>query len=176
MTRPADSEYAPFFRTYVNLVPEDDILPVLETQVDRLRVVIAAVTPDRETFAYAPSKWTIRQVIGHLADAERVFGFRAFCFSRGDHSPLPGFEENAYVEQSRSRDEPIAQLVEDFGLVRRANLSVLRVLGESQWSRSGVANEKAITVRALAYVMAGHVRHHVRVLEERYGVPAPVLK
>jgi hypothetical protein len=171
MTRPVDSEYPPFFRKYVNLVPEDDVRVVLEGQVERLKQLTSRIVPEREVYAYAPAKWTIRQVVGHLGDAERVFGFRAFSFSRGDHASLPGFDENAYVEESRHSDTPLARLVDDLAAVRASNLTFLRTLTDEQWARSGVANDKSITVRALAYVMAGHVRHHVRVLGERYGVP-----
>jgi len=169
MKRPADNEYASFFRGYVDLVPEEDLLGVLESQGGLLRRFAAGVPRDRETFAYAPGKWTIRQVMGHLGDGERVFGFRAFCFGRGDQTPLPGFDENEYVERSRYNEAPLLELAEDFVQSRESNLRTFRGFGEEEWSRSGVANGNAVTVRALAFVMAGHVRHHLKVLHERYG-------
>ena len=174
MKRPAGTEYAPFYGGYVDLVPEEDVLAVLDAQPAFLRRLAASVPPARETFAYAAGKWTIRQVLGHLGDGERVFGFRAFCFGRGDQTPLPGFDENAYVERSRFNDISLVDLAEDFATVRASNLRFLKGFGEDQWSASGIANGKSITVRALAFAMAGHVRHHARVLRERYGIEVGV--
>lgn len=169
MKRPEENEHAPYFRGYVDLVPEEDVLAVLEGQAALLRKFAASVPRDRETFAYAPGKWTIRQVMGHLGDGERVFGFRAFCFGRGDQTPLPGFDENVYVDRSQYHEAPLAELAEDFAQIRELNLRTFRGFSESHWALSGVANGKSITVRALAFIMAGHVRHHLRVLRERYG-------
>lgn len=170
MKRPTVSEFASYYRGYVDLVPEEDVLAALGGQGALLRRFAAGLPPDRETFAYAPGKWTIRQMIGHLGDGERVFGLRAFCFARDNQTPLPGFDENAYVDRSRYNDTPLAELAEDFAQARVSNLRTFRGFGEDQWSMSGVANGKAISVRALAFIMAGHVRHHLRVLRERYGV------
>src|SRR5207248_1858504 len=119
---------------------------------------------DRETFAYAPEKWTIRQVLGHLADAERVFGYRALCLSRGETSALPSFDEDEYARQSPARDQPLADLAEEFRLARAANLSALRPLSEDAWRKIGIASKMPVSARGIAYVMAGHVRHHLRIL------------
>src|SRR5262245_42297605 len=170
MMRPREAEYAPFFHGYVQLVPELNILDALESQVGVVRHVASMVSKEQELFFYAPGKWTIRQVAGHLGDGERVFGFRAFSFSRLDETPLPGFDENGYVERSRSNDLPLTELVEDFIAARAANLRLLKTLTPEQWRGSGTANGKSITVRALAYVMVGHVRHHLHLLKERYGI------
>jgi hypothetical protein len=166
--RPAESEYAPFYAGYVSRVPETDILEVLTRQPEEWRALTSRVAAARETFAYAPGKWTIRQLVGHMTDAERVFGFRAFCFSRGDRNPLPGFDENDYVAGSRSAEVPLAELVADLAAIREVNLSVLRRLDEAAWARVGTASNASISVRALAYIMAGHVRHHLNVLATRY--------
>ena len=168
--RPADTEYAPPYVPYVSLVPEDDILAVLTGQIDVLRRLIDSVPEDRETYRYAPGKWSVRELLGHVVDAERVFGYRAFAISRGEEAPLPGFDENSYVAHSRFDRRSLESLVGDFTTVRKANLSVLRELDPEVWDRVGTANGKAITVRALAYVMAGHARHHLGILRERYGV------
>jgi len=170
MTRPATTEYDPHFGRYVDLVQEPEILPVLEGQIGVLRRLASAARGDRELFRYAPGKWTVRQVAGHLVDCERVFGYRAFVFSRLDQTGLPGFDENAYVDQARFNDVPLADLVDEFVLVRQANLRVLNLLDDDRWAASGVANNRRITLRALGFLMGGHVRHHLNGLRERYGV------
>jgi hypothetical protein len=171
--RPQQAEYAPFYGTYVTLVPETDVLTVLERQIAVLRELAASVSADRERFAYAPGKWTIRQMVGHLGDAERVFGYRALCFSRRDQAPLPGFDEQSYVDRASFDRIPLAGLIEELVLVRSANLRLLQALENDQWSATGTANGAAISVRALAYVIAGHVRHHLGILRDRYGVTVP---
>jgi DinB superfamily len=167
--RPAEGEYAPFYARYVALVPEDDAVPVLEQQVDVFRA-LASVSRDRETFSYAPGKWSVRQVIGHIADGERVFGHRAFCISRGERAPLPSFDENEYVARSVYAEVALVELVDELVATRQANLAVLRRVSAEDWTRVGVASGQPVTVRALAYVMAGHPRHHLTILRERYGL------
>jgi hypothetical protein len=170
MQRPTETEYATFYRGYVALVPETDIVGVLEPQVEEIRRLLAAVPAERETYRYAEGKWSIRQVLGHLVDGERVFGHRAFCFSRGEQAPLPSFDENEYAAGSRSDAVPLRELVEELALVRRANLAFLRRLDDCEWVQVGTASGKPVSVRALAWVMAGHPRHHLQILRERYGV------
>ena len=168
--RPADTEFAPFYARYVALVPEDDVAAALAAQVEDFRRLGTGVAPARESFRYAPDKWSVRQVVGHLTDGERVFGHRLFCFSRGEQAPLPAFDENAYVAQSAYDRVPLADLVDELVTVRRSNLAVLRRLDAEAWGRVGTASGKPVTVRALAYVMAGHPRHHLAILRERYGL------
>lgn len=168
--RPPQTEYAPFYAGYVALVPETDVLPVLEGQVDAIRRLLAPVPTEKESYRYAEGKWSLRQVVGHLVDAERVFGYRAFCFSRGEEAPLPSFDENRYVDAARSDSIPSAELVEELALVRQGNLAVLRRLDDREWARVGTASGKPVSVRALAWIMAGHPRHHLNILRERYGV------
>ncbi|HEV7517291.1 MAG TPA: DinB family protein [Thermoanaerobaculia bacterium] len=171
--RPADTEYAAaFYAAYVSLVPENDILPALSGQSALLRRVADSIPEERETFRYAPEKWSVREVIGHVVDLERVFGFRAFAFSRGETAPLPGFDEKVYVAHSGYDRRSLESLAGDFTNVREANLSFLRRLDAEAWDRVGTANGKPVSVRALAYVMAGHARHHLSILRERYGVGA----
>ena len=169
--RPLETEYAPPYAPYVSLVPEVDIVSVLENQVVAVRRA-ATVPAERETHRYAPGKWTIREVFGHLVDAERVFGYRAFCVSRGEQHPLPGFDENEYVARSLFGGCSLAELVTEFATVRESNLAVFRRLDQAGWQRFGNANGTSISVRALAYILAGHVRHHLGVLRSRYGTPA----
>jgi len=171
MHRPEASEYAPFYAGYVGRVPETDVLAVLERQPEELRSLAGRFVGERERFRYAPGKWSVRELFGHVADAERVFGFRAFCFGRGERAALPGFDENDYVASAGDDGRPLAAIVEGFALARAANLPVLRGLDAAAWDRVGTASGNPISVRALAFVMAGHARHHAAVLQERYLAP-----
>jgi hypothetical protein len=168
--RPASEDYAPFFAGYVKLVPETDVLPVLALQGDEIRRLAGSIPAGREIFRYAPGKWSIREVLGHIGDAERVFGYRAFCIGRGDQASLPGFDENEYIQASGYDAVPVAELARDFAGLRGSNLALLGRLPAERWAQAGTANGNPVTVRALAYIMAGHVRHHLGVLKGRYGV------
>jgi hypothetical protein len=167
--RPAEGEFAPFYAGYVSLVSEADILDVLEGQAAEIRLQTRRFIPEREQFRYEPEKWSVREVLGHMTDAERVFGFRAFCFSRGDESALPGFDENEYVARSGFDRCRLSDLVEEFAQLRETNLTALRRLDEDAWRRIGTASGRPVSVRALAYIMAGHVRHHLQILATRYA-------
>ncbi|MCU0452576.1 MAG: ester cyclase [Bacteroidetes bacterium] len=169
-TPPLETEYAAYYKRYVTLVPEANIVTVLHDQTLVLQHTAALVMPSQESFRYAPGKWSIREVFGHLIDAERIFGVRAFCFSRGELAHLPSFDENKYVTHSRNDARTLRDLVREFTAVRSANLIHLYTLGAPEWAHVGTASGHPVTVRAIAYVMAGHVRHHVGVLRERYGV------
>jgi len=168
--RPPETEYAPFYAGYVALVPETDILAVLEGQVAAIQRLLATVPAEKEAYRYAEGKWSLRQVVGHLVDGERVFGYRAFCLSRGEQAALPSFDENQYVGAARADSIPLAELLAELALVRQGNLVVLRRLDARDWTRVGTASGQPVSVRALAWIMAGHPRHHVNVLRERYGV------
>jgi hypothetical protein len=170
MNRPAQTEYAPFYAGYVALVPETDVLKALEEQKDVFRRLAAVVPAERERHRYAEGKWSVREVAGHVVDAERVFGYRAFAFSRGEKAAQPSFDENDYVAASVYDRVPLADLVGELVAVREANLAVLRRLSEVEWNRLGVASGKPVSVRALAWIMAGHPRHHLQVLRDRYRV------
>jgi hypothetical protein len=170
MRKPADTEYAPHFATYVSLVQETDPLPVLENQPAELRAITSAVAAERETFRYAPGKWSIREVLGHIIDTERVFGYRAFCIGRGEQKPLPRFDQDEYLAASDANARPLADLVSEFSVVREANLLALRRRKDSDWDRTGTVGDHPMSARALPFIMAGHVRHHVRILQEQYGV------
>jgi len=168
MNRPNESEYAPFYRGYVAQVNEDDIVPVLRSQIDALDLLLDRVTPERETYRYADGKWNIREVTGHLIDAERVFGYRAFSIARGEQKNLPGFDEKEYMLSAPYDRITLEDLLSEFRLVRLANIAMLRNLDDAAWTRAGTANDNQVSVRALAFIMAGHVRHHMGVLRERY--------
>ena len=170
MRRPADTEYALPYGTYVSLVPEDEVIFVLENQPAEVAAFAAMVEPDRERFRYAPGKWSIRELLGHVIDTERVFGHRAFCIGHGEQQPLPGFDQEAYMATSTFDERPLYELVSEFAQVREVNLIVLRRFSEADWDRAGTASGHPVSVRALAFMMAGHVRHHLRILNEKYGL------
>jgi hypothetical protein len=166
--RPAADEYSGFNPAYVSLVPETEVSAALAWQPDELRALLAGTTGERERFRYAPDKWTIREVVGHMIDVERVFGHRAFSIARADPAPLPGFDEKAYAEVARADARPLSDLLDEFVAVRRSNLFVLQHASEQQWQAVGTANNARVSVRALAFLLVGHVRHHMGILEARY--------
>jgi DinB superfamily len=168
--RPADTEYAPFYAPYIARVPEIDPLPALEAQPAELHTLADRITLDDEIYRYALGKWSVRQVVGHLIDTERVMGYRAFCIARGETKPLPGFDENAYVAHADSDEQPIKALAHEFAAVRHANLWTIRRWAAHDWDSVGNANGVAVSARAIAFIMVGHVRHHVALLRDRYGV------
>jgi hypothetical protein len=170
MIRPSDTEFAPFYARYVALVPESGILEALEGQTGVLRATVNAVLPDKELFRYAPDKWSVRQVFGHLIDGERVFAYRALCFSRGESAPLPSFDEKVYIAKSHYDERPLLALLAELTDLRKANLHFFRSLTDGQWAQVGIASGNPITVRALAFIMVGHIRHHLGVLRDRYGI------
>lgn len=166
--RPGPDEYAPFHATYVDKAPDGDIVATLTTQVGDTLAVYTALSDAQALHRYAPGKWSLKEVAGHLADAERVFSYRLMCIARGDATPLPAFDENAYVASARFDRLPVAQLAEELLLVRRATIALLGGFAPEDWSRRGTASGKGISARALAWIIAGHERHHLGVVRERY--------
>jgi hypothetical protein len=167
-SRPLSTEYASYYEKYVSQVPDGDILTILRDQLVTVDELFGRVAAKDELFRYGPDKWTFREVAGHLIDAERVFGLRAFCFSRGEQAPLPSFDENAYVGAGNANDVSLRDLVAEFRVVRQGNLHFLTRLNDAQWVLQGTASGKTVTVRGLGWIMAGHVLHHCAILTERY--------
>lgn len=172
-TRPEPNEYAKFYETYVSLIPSADVLSALEMQRLQMAQLFAGRSERDGNFRYAPGKWTVKEVLGHVNDAERVFSYRALCFARGDQKPLQSFEQDDYVRTAGSNERTLADLTEEFAAVRGASLALFRSLTEEAWNRRGVASNNEVTVRALAYITAGHELHHRRILEERYFPAIP---
>ena len=167
--RPQSDEYAPGFAGYVARIAEDeDIVAALQTQLDEALPRLHAIPAARGEFRYAPGKWTLKEVIGHLSDTERVFAYRALRIARGDTIPLPAFDDQAWVAEMGAADRTLSDLVEEFGQVRRASLALFRHLPAAAWTRRGIASDHPATVRALAYIMVGHARHHFDVVQTRY--------
>lgn len=166
--RPVSGEYASYYEKYVSLVPDGDILAIIEAQRLQTKQFLGARTERDAKFRYAPDKWSVKEVIGHVSDTERIFAYRALRIARGDQTPIEGFEQDDYVRNAAFSERPLAELAEDFAQVRAATLSLLRGLTDDAWARKGIANKNEISVRALAYIIAGHELHHRRILDERY--------
>lgn len=166
--RPGEGEYLAYYAKYVALVPPGDIVTILREQGQSLLELLRHVPEDAAGFAYAPGKWSIREVIGHLCDCERVFAYRALRFARADHTPLPGFDEQQWMPPSHYQARALAHIAAEFAAVRAATIALLDGLPEEAWSRQGEANGHPISVRALAVIVAGHELHHRAILLERY--------
>lgn len=170
MTRPTPTDYAPPHAAYVDLVDEDDILSAMQEQSSATQKLLASLDEPRAAYRYGENKWSIKEVIGHIADAERIIGYRALAVARGDTQPLPGFDENAYVQHAGFDTWKLGDLAEQYALVRRANIVFFQNLQPEAWDRRGIANQHPVSVRGLAYVIVGHERHHLKVLREKYNV------
>jgi len=166
--RPAPDEYEQFYANYISLVPDGDILESLAGQRLDTDKLLSGIPESNAGYRYAPDKWSIKGVVGHVVDSERVFSYRALSIGRGDPAPLPGFDEKAWALTSHFDDRTLRDLVRDYGVVREATLALLRSLPAEAWPRRGTANNFSVTVRALAWIIAGHERHHLEVLRERY--------
>lgn len=165
---PADGEYNPYYVKYVSLVTETDIVGVLEGQCDEIEKIYGSLPDERGTYSYADGKWTIKEALSHLIDAERIFAYRALRISRGDETPIEGFEQDGYIENSYANERSFADLKDELLECRRANLRQFRNLKDGDWKRMGIASGSPVSVRALAYIMAGHIRHHFAIHNERY--------
>lgn len=168
VARPDSSEYAPFYGGYISAVPNGDLIDVLERQGEEAAALFGGVDEEKSRYRYAPGKWTIREVLGHIMDGERVFTYRALTFARGDAGPLPSFDENAWAATSTADGRDLASLISEYRAVRAATVALFRAFTAEEFARSGIASKNPITVRALAYIVAGHERHHLKILRERY--------
>jgi hypothetical protein len=167
-TRPEPTEYAAYYEKYISLVPDGDILDLLSRQMSETIALLNDVPESRANHRYAPGKWSIKELVGHLIDTERIFAYRALRFARRDQTELPGFDQDDYIRNASFDDYQLAELAAEFEHGRRANLSLFRHLKEDAWGRRGTANESEISVRALAYIIAGHELHHREILRTRY--------
>jgi uncharacterized damage-inducible protein DinB len=168
MNRPDAREHAPYFGKYIALVQGDNVVTALETQVAETLALLRGLSEAQGVLRYAPEKWSVKQVIGHLIDAERIFAYRALRIARGDQTPLPGFDENSYVANADFDALRLRDLTDEFACVRQASLHLFKHLTDAAWLRRGVSNNNEISVRALAYIAAGHELHHRGILQTRY--------
>ena len=168
--RPQPDEVPSHYVGYIGNVPERDPVAVLATQIDVTTALLRGLSETDALKRYAPGKWSVKEVVGHLTDTERIMAYRALRIARGDETPLPGFDENAYVPPAKFDSRTLAELVADLRTVRAATLALFRGFDADAWRRRGTASGKPITVRALGYVIPGHERHHVEILKTRYGL------
>ena len=167
-SRPDASEYAPYYDKYVTHVADGDVIETLRRQAGEIDSLPRDFDEGRAGRGYAPGKWSVKQVVGHMADAERIFAYRALRIARGDRTPLPGFEQDDYVSGGDFDRRTLADLAAEFAAVRGATVRLFESFGAEAWGRRGVASDNEVSVRALAYITAGHAAHHLKVLRERY--------
>jgi len=166
--RPLPSEYQPYYARYVDQVPAGDILDRLEMELETTLALLASIGPELETYRYEPDKWSVREVVGHLIDVERTFGYRALCFARCDPAPLPSMDQDLWASHSAADSRSLDSLGDEFAHLRRGHVAMFRGLEPDAWRRRGTASEYSFTVRCLPFILAGHEIHHRRVLERRY--------
>ncbi len=166
--RPAAGEHVPYYSIYIDKVPDSNVVGMMAAQVDEVKALYQGLPPGKADFAYAPGKWTPKEILGHMTDTERVMSYRAMCFARNDPTPLPPFDENAWVPPARFGDRSVASLLDEWIAVRRASLAFFSTLTTEATARLGTASGHPMSVRAFAFVIPGHVRHHLGVIRERY--------
>ncbi len=168
MSRPEKNEYAEYYKKYISLVAENDIVRAMQNQLGELTDLFDSVPEEKGAFSYAPHKWTIKELVGHLIDGERIFAYRALRFSRADKTPVEGFEQDDYIANAAFNSIELADLVEELSLLRRANILFFKNLTDEMQVLTGTASSAEVSVRALAFIMVGHIRHHLNILNERY--------
>src|SRR5229473_63348 len=166
--RPQSGEYAPYYERYISLVPGNDVLAAFDDQRRQMLLLLSGRTEADGDLRYADDKWSLKEVLGHVNDTERIMSYRALRIARGDTTPIEGFEQDDYVRNGPFARRPLSDLIEDYIAVRRATVSLFRNLDEPAWTRRGTAAGNEVTVRALAYIIAGHELHHSRIIEEKY--------
>jgi hypothetical protein len=169
--RPKNDEAAPYYFTYIDQVTGDEPIAIIERQLDETVQLYSRISEEQSLYRYAPDKWSIRQALSHITDTERSFAFRALWFARGFDTALPSFDQNIAVAGAEADRIPLATHIEEFTRVRLATISLFRNLPADAWMRSGIASDNRFTVRALAFITAGHVIHHNRITRERYLKP-----
>jgi uncharacterized damage-inducible protein DinB len=175
LERPLVGEYPEYYQPYVNLipVPEYDLLSILKENLERTITLFEGISEEDAHFRYAENKWSIKEVLGHMTDTERIMSYRLLRIGRGDQTPLAGFNENDYVDSSQINRLPIKNVLDDFVATRKATITLIQNMPEETWDKKGVANSMEITTRAIAYIIVGHAIHHLKIINERY---LPVLK
>src|SRR5215210_5122869 len=167
-SKPSEGEFLPYYQRYIALVPDGDVLITLEAQMTETQTLLRGLSASISSYRYATDKWSVNELIGHLIDSERIFAARALRFARNDPTPLPGFEQDDYVRNSKFDAYPVAELASELNAVRSASVFLFKHLEEAAWMRRGMANNAEVSVRALAYIIAGHELHHREILRTRY--------
>lgn len=166
--KPESGEYAPYYDRYISRVPPGDILTILEEQMENTMGFCADIDEEKAGYRYGEGKWSLKEVVGHIVDTERILAYRAFRFARKDETPLPGFEQDDYVKHSNYRERTLQNILKEFRAVRNSTIALFGNFDDAVWTYQGVASGFNISVRALAYILAGHELHHRKILEERY--------
>ena len=168
MSRPDLSRVPEWFHNYIKAVPEDDLIAALKAQATSFPRFLETIPASKHDYRYAEGKWSVKQLLLHMIDAERIFAYRALCFARKDTTPLPGFEENDYAENSKAENRDWNDMIEEFNAVRRSTEIMFAAFDEDQLESAGTSNNNSIYVRAIGFIVVGHINHHVRILRERY--------
>ncbi len=168
ISRPETGEFDAYYERYVSLVRDGDIISTLQNQIAETLGILGAIDEEKAVFRYAEGKWSVKELLGHIIDTERIFAYRALRIARGDATPIEGYEQDDYIKNAEFDKCDLADLAEEFTLVRKSNVLMYQGLSETAWHRRGVANDKEISVRALVYISAGHELYHVNILKERY--------
>jgi len=168
LQRPKETEYPEYYVPYVTLVPEKDLLVTLNENLENTLELFKGISEENHSFRYAPEKWSIKEVLGHMTDTERIMSYRLLRVSRGDKTPLAGFDETEFVAGSQAGQLPMESLLEEFATVRKATIALVKNIPESAWENIGFANSLEVTTRAIAYIIAGHEIHHRNIITERY--------
>lgn len=168
ISNPEPSEYAEYYGIYISLVKENNILTALENQIKETLELLAEIPEEKGTYRYAEGKWSIKELVGHLIDTERVMAYRALRFSRNDLTELKGFDQDTYIENADFDSCKLSDLAKEFELVRQSNILMFKNLTADAWNRKAIASGNPVSVRALAYIIAGHELHHIKILKERY--------
>lgn len=168
MQRPPKENQPSYYQYYISLVEEDNGLLAMESQIIKLQKFIGEIPVEKEEFRYAPGKWTVKEVLGHVADTERIFGYRALCIARGEEHPLPGYDDKAYVANSNFNSRSLFDIVHEFSLIRESNLVMFRSFDQQAQARIGMANNTRVSIPALLFMILGHEIHHLNVIREKY--------
>jgi uncharacterized damage-inducible protein DinB len=168
LQRPKENEYPSYYVPYVNLVPDGDLIAILKQNLNATVQLFEGISEQDTHFRYAPNKWSIKEVLGHMSDTERIMSYRLLRIGRGDQTALAGFNENDYVKGSNVNQLPIETILEDFIATRKATITLIKNMPEEAWTNKGIANTFEITASALAYIIAGHEIHHRKIITERY--------
>lgn len=169
-SRPQPDEYGEFYQGYINLVDEQNVVQSLIQQGQKVYAIIRQLTEDEANHRYADDKWSVKEIIGHLLDTERIMAYRALCISRGEETALPGYDHEAYVKGGNFDQRSLQSLSAEYDALRNANISMFSSFSNDQMLRKGTANDTTVSVRALAFIIAGHEKHHIKILEERYSI------
>ncbi|MDN4074017.1 DinB family protein [Fictibacillus terranigra] len=167
-SKPKTNEYDSYYERYIATLPNQEIVTILEEQAEQTQQMVQGLSEKQALFKYGPDKWSIKEVIGHMTDTERIMSYRLLSIARGDKGLLPGFDENAYVEQASFNRKPLSDLLQQYQIVRQSTILLIKSIEEEAWTRSGNANGSEVTVRAIASIIAGHEKHHLVILKERY--------